>query len=114
MNPNFLQSAQGRKLERRFRALQKQLAGLGWLTHGSVTPNHPGYWRWTTKVKAKTVTLALSQEQADLFREAIANHRKLESILHEMRAISQEVLLKSAPGTRKKSGPKNRPKPGLS
>ena len=114
MNPNFLQSAQGQKLEERFHALQKQLAGLGWLTHGSVTPNHPGNWRWTTKVKAKTVTLALSPEQADLFKEAIANHRKLESILHEMRAISQEVLLKSAPGTRKKSGLKNHPKPALS
>ena len=106
MNPSFLQSAQGQKLEARFHSLQKQLAGLGWLTHGSVTPNHPGNWRWTTKVKAKTVTLALSQEQADLFREAISNHRKLESILHEMRAISQEVLLKSAPGTRKKSDSK--------
>jgi len=88
MKLNYLQTAQGRKLERRFHSLQKQLAGLGWLTHGSVTPNHPGNWRWTTKVKAKTVTRALSEEQADLFREAIANHRKLESILHEMRAIS--------------------------
>ena len=46
--------------------------------------------------------MALSQEQADLFKSAIANHRKLESIVHEMRAISQEVLLKSAPGTPKK------------
>lgn len=113
MNPNFLQSAQGQKMERRFLALKKELAGLGWLTHGSVTPNHPGNWRWTTKVMAKTVTLALSQKQADLFREAIANHRKLESILREMRAISQNVLLKSAPGTRKKPGPKKHPKPGL-
>jgi hypothetical protein len=33
--------------------------------------------------------VALSQEQAGLFKEAIANHRKLESILREMRAISQ-------------------------
>lgn len=37
-----------------------------------MTPNHPGNWRWTTKVKAKTVTLSLSQEQADLFKKAIA------------------------------------------
>ena len=113
MNKNFLQSVRGQKLERRFLALQKELAGLGWLTHGSVTPNHPGNWRWTTKVKAKTVTLALSQEQADLFREAIANLRKLDSLLHDMRAISQEVLLNSAPGTRKKSGKENRPKTAL-
>jgi hypothetical protein len=44
-----------------------------------VTPNHPGNWRWTTKVKAKTVTLSLSAEQADLFKEAIAANRKVES-----------------------------------
>jgi len=40
---------------------------MGWLTHGSVTPIHAGHWKWTTKVKSKTVTLALSQEQARLF-----------------------------------------------
>jgi predicted DNA-binding helix-hairpin-helix protein len=65
---------------------------------------------YTTKVKAKTVTLSLSAEQADLFKEAIAANRKAESILNEMRSISQEILLKSAPGTRKKSSPKNTPK----
>jgi hypothetical protein len=75
-----------------------------------VTPNHPGNWRWTTKVKAKTVTLSLSAEQADLFKEAIAANRKVESILNEMRSISQEILLKSAPGTRKKSSRKIIPK----
>lgn len=114
MKQNFLQSARGQKLSQRFEALQKELGGLGWLTHGSVTPNHPGSWRWTTKVNAKTVSLPLSQEQAELFREAIANHRKLESILHEMRTISQEVLLKAAPGTRKKTGLKTPPKTVLS
>jgi hypothetical protein len=113
VNQDFLQSAQGRKLERRFQSLKEELAALGWLTHGSVSPNHPGYWRWTRKVKAKTVSVALSEAQAELFREAIANHRKLESILHELRAISQEVLLKSAPGNPKKTRPQNHPKPGL-
>jgi hypothetical protein len=55
----------------------------------------------------------VSQEQADLFKSAIANHRKLESIIREMRAISQEVLLKSAPRTRKKTRPVNHPKCSL-
>jgi hypothetical protein len=110
---NFLQSAHGQKLETRFQALKGELAALGWLTHGSVTPNHPGHWRWTRKVKAKTVTVALSQAQAELFREAIATHRKLESILCELRAISQEVLLKSAPKTPKKRTPRKHPKSPL-
>jgi hypothetical protein len=113
VNQEFLQSAQGRKLEGRFRALKEEIATLGWLTHGSVSPNHPGYWRWTRKVKAKTVSVALSEAQAELFRQAIANHRKLEAILQEMRAISQEVLLKSDPGNPKKPRPQNHPKPGL-
>ena len=110
MNQDFLRSAAGQKLERRYLALKETLAGLGWLTHGSVTPNHPGHWKWTTKVKSRTVTLALSQEQACLFQDAIANHRKLESIIRKMRAISLEILLKSVPGTRKKTGRKIIPK----
>ena len=113
MKENFLQSARHRKLERRFQSLKEEISSLGWLTHGSVTPNHPGHWRWTRKVKAKTVSVALSQAQAELFKNAIANHRKLESILQEMRAISQEILLKSAPGTRKKGDPKIPPKSTL-
>jgi len=114
VNQNFLLSARGQKLERRYQALKEEFAGLSWLTHGSVTPNHPGHWRWTRKVKAKTVTVCLSPEQAGIFKDAIANHRKLEAILHEMRAISQEVLLKSAPSTRKKSPPQKHPESGLS
>ena len=40
------------------------------------------------------------------FKEAIAANREAESILKEMRSISQEILLKSTPGTRKKSSRK--------
>lgn len=106
MHNGFLQSQHYRELEDRYRTLKEELAGLGWLTDGSVTPNHPGHWRWTRKVKTKTIAVALSQEQAALFKAAIADHRRLESILREMRAISQEVLLNSVAGVRKKSPPK--------
>lgn len=114
MIKNFLQSARGQKLKRRYRALKGELTSLGWLTHGSVTPNHPGNWRWTTKVKSKTVMLTLSQDQAHLFKDAIINHRKLEAIVAEMRTISQEVILKSATVIRKKSPSKKHPKTALS
>ena len=66
MNQHVLQTEEGQKLQNRFFELRKELSTLSWITHGSVTPNHPGNWRWTTKVKAKTVTLSLSAEQADL------------------------------------------------
>jgi hypothetical protein len=107
MHNNFLQSKRRQKLEERYRLLKEELAGLGWLTDGSVTPNHPGHWRWTRKVKAKTVAVSLSQAQADLFNAAIENNRRLESILREMRAISQEVLLNSAESVRRKPQSEN-------
>ena len=110
MIQNFLHSAEGQKLERRFQALKTEFVQLGWLTQGSVVPNHPGSWRWTRKVRAKTVSVSLSPEQADLFREAIGNHRRLEAIIDEMRLISQEILLNSAPGIRKKTAFKDYPK----
>jgi hypothetical protein len=113
MDQPFLDSAAGLKLVRRYDTLKAELTTLGWITNGSVTPNHPGYWRWTRKVNGKTVAVALSSLQADLFKEAIASHRKLESILEEMRAISQEVLVKSAPGTIKKPRAAKRPKTTL-
>jgi hypothetical protein len=110
MIQHFPQTEEGQKLQGRFLELRNELSTLEWITHGSVTPNHPGNLKWTTKVKAKTVTLSLSQEQADLLKEAIAANRKAESILNEMRSISQEILLNSAPGTRKKSSRKIIPK----
>lgn len=62
----------------------------------------PGAWRWTRKVKAKTVTVALSAPQAELYRQAIVENRRLEHILREMREISRQFLQKSVPGVRKR------------
>src|ERR1700679_4052566 len=84
-----------RRLDQRYHALKTQIQQLGWIAQGSVSPQPPRAWRLTRKVKAKTVSLALTAEQAALYKEAIANHRKLESILRKMRAISEQVLQKS-------------------
>jgi hypothetical protein len=54
--------------------------------------------RWTRKVKAKTFTVTLSDKQAELFGRAIDDHRKLEKLIDQMRAISQDVLLNSIEG----------------
>jgi hypothetical protein len=98
-----------RRLERRYQTLKSQLQELGWVAQGSVSPQPPHAWRLTRKVKAKTISLALTADQALLYKEAIANHRQLEDILSQMRAISEEVLQKSLPGVRKRSRP-NHPK----
>ena len=85
-------------LRARFEACRAELATLDWLSEGSVSEGHPGAWRWTRKVKAKTVTVALSAAQADAFRSAIATHRRLEELIRELRALSQTYLLETIPG----------------
>jgi hypothetical protein len=82
----------------RFERCKEEIRGLDWLSEGSVSENHPGTWRWTRKVKAKTVTVALSGAQAEAFASAIANHRRMEALIQEMRALSQEYLLKAIAG----------------
>jgi hypothetical protein len=85
-------------LRARFEACRQELGTLDWLSEGSVSEGHPGAWRWTRKVKAKTVTVALSRAQAEAFRTAIATHRRLEELIREMRALSQTYLLETIEG----------------
>jgi hypothetical protein len=101
-----------RRLQQRYRQLQAEVAQLGWIAQGSLLPNPPRSWRLTRKVQGKSVTLALSAAQADAFRQAIANHRRLEELLHQMRQLSEMVLLGSAPGVNERPRP-TRPKPPL-
>ena len=85
-------------LRARFERCKQEIGGLDWLSEGSVSENHPGTWRWTRKVRAKTVTVALSAAQAEAFAKAIANHRRLEALIQEMRALSQQYLLEAIAG----------------
>jgi hypothetical protein len=101
-------------LRAEFERCKREIFTLDWLSEGSVGPNHPGTWKWTRKVKAKTVTVALSQAQAEAFGKAIANHRRLEQLIREMRAASQSYLLGCIPGpARRGARDKNIPQ-GLS
>ena len=102
-----------RRLEQRYRRLKEQLLELGWIAQGSVMPQLPRAWRLTRKVKAKTVSIVLSEQQAPLYKAAIADHRKLEVILHQMRQISDRVRQQSVPGVRKRRR-ENHPKTTLS
>ena len=102
MKEALLSKAEETRLQRRYQRLRKQLGDLNWISQGSVMNDRASAWRWTRKLKAKTVTVALSPAQAALYQKAIAEHRKLEAILREMRQISQRVLLGSAPGVRRR------------
>ena len=84
------------QLETRYAKLQRELASVGYLSHGSVYRRPAGQsgnrFTWSTKVKAKTVSLALSEEQADWLEKAIAEHRRVKTILAEMRRLSRQIM----------------------
>jgi hypothetical protein len=107
MPKTSLSPAKIAKLTAQFERCKHQLLQLSWITQGSVFKTQQGTWCWTRKVKAKTVTVALSAKQAELFEQALAQHRKLEELLAKMRDISQTFLLRSVPGPlrRKRSKP---------
>jgi virulence-associated protein VapD len=95
-----------------YRQLQRQLARLGYLSQGSVFERAPGQqgsrYVWTRKVKAKTVTVALSSEQYAWLRQAVANQRQLEKIIQQMQRLSRQTLFDTVPGVvrRKRLGKK--------
>lgn len=81
--------------------LREQLARTGWISEGYVQDRGPGAggpcYQWTRKVKGKTVSVALSPEQYYWLKEAIANWRKLQTILKEMQRLSRQVLFETLP-----------------
>jgi hypothetical protein len=52
-------------------------------------PNPPNAWRLTRNGKASTL------------KHAIANHRRIEELIRQMRELSQRVLLHSAPNPKR-------------
>ena len=81
--------------------LRAQLARTGWISQGYVQDRGPGAggpcYQWTRKVKAKTVSVALSRQQYEWLQEAIANWRKVQKILQEMQRLSRLVLFETVP-----------------
>lgn len=84
------------QLETRYAALRLRLAAIGYLSHGSVyrrPAGQPGTrFTWSTKVQGKTVSLALSADQATWLEQAIAEHRRVEKLLVEMRRLSRQIM----------------------
>ena len=95
--------------ERRYRELAAQLADIGLIAAGSITrrytrcasagcrcnadppQRHGPYWQWTAKVGGKTVTRRLTERQAALYNEWIANDRKLRAIIANMRKVAAKA-----------------------
>ena len=102
---------------RRHRELAAQIAEIGFVAAGSVTrrytrctsagcrcnanppTRHGPYWQWTAKVNGKTVTKRLTDREAELYQEWIANDRRIRALLDQIRTVdakAAELLLKEA------------------
>jgi hypothetical protein len=98
--------------EARYARLRARLSDLGWISEGYVQNRGPGAggpcYQWTRKVRGKTVSVALSREQYEWLRAAIANWRHVQQTLKEMQRLSRQVLFSTVPHPprRKKLGKK--------
>lgn len=93
--------AELQKLEAQYAQLRARLGNLGWISHGYVQDRGPGAggpcYQWTRKVKAKTVSVALSQEQYLALKTAIYNWHETQEILQQMQALSRQVIFETLP-----------------
>jgi cyclopropane fatty-acyl-phospholipid synthase-like methyltransferase len=82
--------------QKEYARLRAQLAQIGWISEGYVQDRGPGAggacYPWTRKVKGKTVCVALSKEQYEWLKQAIANWRTLQKTLRQMQRLSREEL----------------------
>ena len=90
----------------RYKALTRTVTTVGLLRRGSLgrrfmscdKPNcrcqatppqlHGPYYQWTRKVRGKTVTIRLTEQQAERVRHWIENGRQLDRIVVEMETLS--------------------------
>lgn len=90
------------KAQQTFEGLRHRLSQLGYLSQGSVqdrTKRQGGGagYQWTRKVAQKTVTVALTQEQFELMRQAVKNYRELRGLLRQMEKLSRKIIFQTCP-----------------
>jgi cyclopropane fatty-acyl-phospholipid synthase-like methyltransferase len=94
------------KWKAEYQRLQNHLAQVGWISEGYVQDRGPGaggpHYQWTRKVRAKTVSVALSKEQYEWLKRAIANWREVQATLKEMQRLSRQVLFATVPHPRRR------------
>ena len=93
-----------------FNRLQKQLRTLSLLAQGNVFATHPDpkaprartHYKWTRKIKGKTVSETLSKEQFEAFKDAIEANKMVEETLQRIRQISHQAILRALPDSPRK------------
>jgi hypothetical protein len=97
------------RLRARYEERAREVAELGFLMRGSILQRfsrcgspgcachdepprlHGPYWQWTRKVKGKTVTRNLSEDQVARYREWMENAKRLDEILQELQELSAQA-----------------------
>jgi len=97
------------RYQRMAKQLAKLLADAPLLCLGTVLALPPGTarctretYRWTRKVRAKTVTECLSREQYLAFGKAVQANRQVEILLAQMRESTMKALLTKLPSVKRK------------
>jgi len=101
--PFFEMTPEKRQTE--YQALRQQLSGLGWISEGYAQNRGRGAggpcFQWTRKVKGKTVSVALSEEQFDALTKAIKTWKKTKQIIKRMQQLSREEIFTTLPGIKR-------------
>ena len=97
-------------LRERYRQLADEVRNIGFVAVGSLVSRmtvcgkpgcrchadppqlHGPYFQLTRKVAAKTVTRRLTADQAELYKEWLANGRRLRKIVAELEQVSAEAI----------------------
>jgi hypothetical protein len=97
------------ELGERYRRIKREIAEIGFIATGTVIERsttcgtegcrchaeppskHGPYFQYTRKIAGKTMTRRLSVEQADRYREWIANRRRLDELIAEMDKTSRRA-----------------------
>lgn len=91
---------------RQYQELLQQLSSSGWISEGYAQNRGPGAggpcFQWTRKVKGKTVSVALSEEQFNAMQQAIENWKKTKKIIKRMQQLSREEIFTTLPGTKRR------------
>jgi hypothetical protein len=91
---------------RQYQELLRQLSSTGWISEGYAQNRGPGAggpcFQWTRKVKGKTVSVALSEEQFKAMHQAIENWKKTKKIIKRMQQLSREEIFTTLPGTKRR------------